>query len=137
MRTAFTALLLLGSVFTATACGESRAPTPPAGKQPGVAQKPGAAATAATKKEDAAVLPNPADYPAAGPNCRRVASLSPWVGTPAVDWPKTYHCVLTIHTCEGVKTYRSAVRPGGTGMCDDYWKVHDALANREICCGGS
>jgi hypothetical protein len=51
-----------------------------------------------------------------------------------VDWPKTFQCVLVIHTCDGVKTYRSAVRPGGAGMCDDYWRVHDALVNREICC---
>ena len=84
-----------------------------------------------------AVLPNVADYPAADPNCPRKTDVSPWVGTPVVDWPKTYQCVLTIHTCDGVKTHKSAVRPGGTGMCDDYWKVHDALVNREICCGGS
>jgi hypothetical protein len=51
-----------------------------------------------------------------------------------VDWPKTYQCVLTYHTCFGAKTVRSSVRPGGTGMCADYWAVHDALAQREICC---
>ena len=84
-----------------------------------------------------AALPNPADYPAASPNCLRKANVSPWVGTPAVDSNKTSQCVLTIHTCAGVKTYKSAVRAGGTGMCDDYWKVHDALLNREICCGAS
>jgi hypothetical protein len=51
-----------------------------------------------------------------------------------VDWPKTYRCVLTINTCDGTKTYESDVRPGGTGMCDDYRTVHAALVNRTICC---
>jgi hypothetical protein len=79
-------------------------------------------------------LPNPADYPAGGRNCQRRVKMSPWIGTPAVNWPETYQCVLALHTCDGVKKYQSGVRPGGAGMCDDYWKVHDALANREICC---
>jgi hypothetical protein len=79
-------------------------------------------------------LPNPDDYVAAGPYCERKVKVSPWVGTPAVNWPKTYQCELVVHTCHGPKTYRSSVRPGGTGMCDDHWRVHDALASREICC---
>jgi hypothetical protein len=79
-------------------------------------------------------LPTREDFPEAGANCKRRVNLSPWVGVPGVDWPKTFQCVLKIHTCEGVKTYTSAVRPGGTGVCDDYWKVHDELVNREICC---
>jgi hypothetical protein len=79
-------------------------------------------------------LPNPGDFIPAGPHCKKRVNMAPWVGTPAVDWPKTYQCVLTYHTCHGPKTVRSSVRPGGTGMCDDYWAVHDALANREICC---
>ena len=137
MRTVFVSVVLLGSVLIVTACRESGRSTPQAGNQPGVAQEPAHAPDAETAKPGGAVLPSPADYPAAGPNCRRKINLSPWVGTPGVDWPKTYQCVLTIHTCDGVKTYKSAVRPGGTGMCDDYWKVHDAMANREICCGGS
>ena len=90
--------------------------------------------TVQTQQPQEDKLPVPADYPEAGANCKRRVNLSPWVGTPAVDWPKTYQCVLTIHTCDGVKTYRSGVRPGGTGMCADYWKAHDALVNREICC---
>ena len=89
---------------------------------------------AASQQEPKGNLPDPTDYRAAGPTCQTTVKVSPWVGTPAVDWPSTYHCVLDIHTCEGVKTYKSDVRPGGTGMCDDYWKVHHALADREICC---
>jgi hypothetical protein len=79
-------------------------------------------------------LPNPADYAEAGANCKRKVKVSPWVGVPGVDWPKTFRCLLKIHTCDGVKTYTSAVRPGGTGVRDDYWKVHNELVNREICC---
>src|SRR5688572_15660178 len=79
-------------------------------------------------------LPNPADYPAAGPSCQRRVSVTPWVGTPGVEWPKTFRCVLSIHTCDGVKTFRSGVRAVGAGMCDDYWKVHRELTDREICC---
>jgi hypothetical protein len=79
-------------------------------------------------------LPDPADYPAAGPGCKQKKRVTAWIGTPAVDWPKTYHCVLDLHTCEGMKTYKSGVRPGGTQMCADYRSVHDALAGREICC---
>jgi len=79
-------------------------------------------------------LPDPANFPQAGANCKRRVNLSPWVGTPGVEWPKTFQCVLSINTCDGVKTYTSNVRPGGPGMCADYWKAHDALVNREICC---
>lgn len=90
--------------------------------------------TAGSQQPVQNVLPDPASFVAAGPHCQRRVSVSPWVGTPAVDWPKTYQCVLSIHTCDGVKTTTSSVRPGGTGMCADYWSVHDQLANREICC---
>lgn len=79
-------------------------------------------------------LPDPDDYPKAGANCSRKVNLSPWVGTPGVEWPRTFRCVLSINTCNGVKTYTSGVRPGGAGMCADYWRAHDALVNREICC---
>ena len=78
-------------------------------------------------------LPNPADFPAAAAGCQGKRDVSPWVGTPAAG-PTTFQCVLTIQTCDGPKTFKSGARPGGTGMCDDYWKVHGALANREICC---
>lgn len=91
-------------------------------------------ATAAPQQPEQSNLPNPADYPAAGPTCQNRVKLSPWVGTPGVDWPKTFRCVLSIHTCDGVKTYTSGVRPAGTGMCADYWSAHDALVNREVCC---
>jgi hypothetical protein len=89
---------------------------------------------AGTQQPTQNTLPNPADFVAAGPNCKRKVNLSPWVGTPGVEWPKTFRCVLTIITCDGVKTYTSGVRAAGTGMCADYWKAHDALVNREICC---
>lgn len=92
------------------------------------------APAAAPQQPEQSNLPNPADYPAAGPNCRRTVKLSPWIGTPGVEWPKTFQCVLSMHTCEGPKTYKSGVRPAGTGMCADYWRVHDALVNREVCC---
>jgi hypothetical protein len=78
-------------------------------------------------------LPDPADFPVAGPGCSSKTNVSPWVGTPTAD-SNRFHCVLTIQTCGGPKTYKSGARAGGTGMCDDYWKVHGALANREICC---
>jgi hypothetical protein len=80
------------------------------------------------------LLPNPAEFIPAGPQCQRRVNMSPIVGTPAVDWPRTYQCVLTFHTCTGPRTIRSSVRPGGEGMCADYWGVHDALAQRQICC---
>jgi hypothetical protein len=79
-------------------------------------------------------LPNPNDFIPAGAHCQKRVNMSPWVGTPAVDWPKTYRCVLTYHNCLGPQTVQSSVRPGGEGMCKDYWAVHSALANREICC---
>ena len=79
-------------------------------------------------------LPNPDDYPEAGPSCKRRHKVAPWVGTPGVDWPNTFRCVLTIHTCDGVKRFTSGVRSAGAGMCDDYWRVNNALADREICC---
>jgi hypothetical protein len=85
-------------------------------------------------QEPEKALPNPVDYPAAGANCKRRVKLSPWVGTPGVDWPKTFQCVLSIHTCDGVKTYKSGVRAAGAGMCADYWAAHGALTNREVCC---
>jgi hypothetical protein len=91
-------------------------------------------ASASTQQPVQNTLPDPADYVAAGPHCQRRVNVSPWVGTPVVEWPKTYRCVLDIHTCDGTKTYKSSIRPGGTGMCDDYWNVHNALVNREICC---
>jgi hypothetical protein len=91
-------------------------------------------ATATTPQQTGDPLPNPADYTEAGAYCRRRVKVSPWVGTPGVDWPKTFQCVLVIHTCDGVKRFTSGVRPGGTGMCDDYWRVHNALADRVICC---
>jgi hypothetical protein len=93
-----------------------------------------AAPPAGSQQPPQNTLPNPTDFVPAGPHCQRRVNVSPWVGTPEVNWPKTFQCVLSIHTCRGVKTYRSAERPGGDGMCDDYWSVHHALANREICC---
>ena len=91
-------------------------------------------APSATEEGIGDPLPDPDTYPAAGPTCRRRVNMSPAVVTPGVDWPNTYRCVLDIHTCEGTKTTTSGVRDGGTGMCDDFWSVHHALANREICC---
>lgn len=90
--------------------------------------------TASTQQTAQNVLPDPASFVPAGPNCQRKVRVSPWVGTPSVNWPTTLECMLTIHTCTGPKTIRSAERKGGTGVCDDYWKVHDALATMEICC---
>jgi hypothetical protein len=43
---------------------------------------------------------------------------------------------MDIHTCDGVKHYKSGVRSAGTDMCADYWRVHNQLAGREICCDG-
>jgi hypothetical protein len=72
-------------------------------------------------------LPNPADYPEAGENCKRKVKLSPHVSTPDSG------CVLDIHTCKGVET-TSAARTPRTGYCDDFWAKHAALGQREICC---
>src|SRR5262245_21340947 len=88
----------------------------------------------ATPQELGDPLPNPADFVRSEGACRRKVNMSPWVGTPGVDWPNTFRCVLVIHTCEGVKRFTSGVRPAGAGMCDDYWRVHNELAQREICC---
>lgn len=79
-------------------------------------------------------LPKPEDYPAAGSDCKRRVNVSPWVGTPAVEFTKTGQCVLSINTCKGGKCYKSGAREIGTDFCEDYWRVHRALANREICC---
>jgi hypothetical protein len=92
------------------------------------------ASPSAAEEELGDPLPDPDSYPAAGPGCQDKRRMSPFVATPGVDWPSTYRCVLDIHTCDGVRTYTSGVRPGGTGMCADFWSVHDALARREICC---
>jgi hypothetical protein len=95
---------------------------------------PDPAAAGAPQQPVQNLLPDPAAFIPAGPQCQRRVNMSPWVGTPAVDWPTTYRCELTIHTCGGPRTTASSVRPGGTGMCADYWAVQQALANREICC---
>lgn len=79
-------------------------------------------------------LPKTSEYPEAGPNCKRKVRLSPWIGTPEVDWPNTFYCVLDIHTCEGVKRYRSAVRRAGRDMCADYRRRYNELLDREVCC---
>jgi hypothetical protein len=89
---------------------------------------------AAAPQQPEEPLPTAADYPEAGPNCKRRVKLTPWVGTPPVDWPNTFQCVLDIHTCDGVKTQKSGVRASGINMCADYWKAHVALSTREICC---
>ena len=105
-------LVVIPSLFSATAAPQQTAPSQQSGDP----------------------LPNPEDFVETGANCRREVKVSPWVGTPGVDWPNTFRCVLVIHTCDGVKRYTSGVRPAGTGMCDDYWRVHNALADRMICC---
>jgi hypothetical protein len=90
--------------------------------------------SAARMQEPLPGLPKASDYPPAGRNCKRKVRLTPWVGMPAVDWPRTFYCVLDIHTCEGVKKYRSGVRRSGANMCADYSRVYYELVNREICC---
>ena len=81
-------------------------------------------------------LPKASDYPEAGPACKKKVKMSPWVGVPAVEWPKTYRCVLKYHTCSGVQTVTSDVRPGGSTVCADFWSAHNELASRRICCDG-
>jgi hypothetical protein len=127
-------------MLSAAACRGDAPASPPPSSPPADTQKPAdpqkPAATADVVPKDALPgLPLLTDFPPAPQSCGRKVNVSPWVGTPAVEWPKTFHCVLTVHTCGGLRTYRSDVRPGGTGMCDDYWTVHKALANVEICCG--
>jgi hypothetical protein len=39
-----------------------------------------------------------------------------------------------MHTCTGVKKYKSEPRANGNAICDDYRKVLEALASRETCC---
>ena len=79
-------------------------------------------------------LPNPAAFPPAGPQCKSKVKVRPWLATPAVDFLQTSRCVLEVNTCSGAKKYKSSARPNGAAMCDDYRKVLDTLANREICC---
>jgi hypothetical protein len=90
--------------------------------------------TAATQQRAQNELPDPASFPAAGPNCQRRMTLSPWVGTPASRTPGKFHCVFSLTTCRESLTVTSDERDSGTDMCADYWKVHGALASREICC---
>lgn len=89
---------------------------------------------AGTQQKAKNTLPNPADFPQAGPTCKRRVKVSPIVTTPGVKWPMTFRCELTFHTCAGPETVTSDERKTGAGMCADYWKVHDELAKREICC---
>jgi hypothetical protein len=79
-------------------------------------------------------LPNPDDFIPAGPHCQSRVRVAAIVQTPAVNWPKTYRCELTFHTCQGVRSINSSERLGGRGMCDDYRGVATALAGRVICC---
>jgi hypothetical protein len=80
--------------------------------------------------------PNPDSFPAAGPECKNRVQLSPWIGTPSVDFPNTARCILRINTCSGLKEYKSDARAVGEGLCSDFWAVHRALVTREICCDG-
>lgn len=89
---------------------------------------------AQTQEPDEVRLPTPADYPEAEPNCKYKVQMSPWVGTPAVQFTETVKCVLDINTCDGVKTFTSGVRKVGENVCADFWRAHSALATREICC---
>lgn len=82
-------------------------------------------------------LPNLADYPSAGPTCKRKLKLQPWLGMPDIPNtnPTLTRCLLKVTVCAGVtKCYQSEGRIAGTGFCDDYSAMHDALLNREICC---
>jgi hypothetical protein len=87
-----------------------------------------------SQKPEEVKLPVPQDFPEAGENCKRRVNMSPWIGMPGVDWPNTFQCVLQIHTCEGVKQYKSGVRNAGATMCADYSRTLAAFVNREICC---
>ena len=89
---------------------------------------------AQTQEPDEVKLPTPADYPAAGPSCKYKVQMTPWVGVPDVQPTETVKCVLDIHTCDGVKRFTSGVRSVGANVCADFWRAHDALVNREICC---
>lgn len=91
-------------------------------------------ASADTQVTDVEGLPNPTDYVAAGSQCKSKVKVTPWLSTPAVDFPKTSKCVLEVVTCRGVIKFNSNPRPNAKGMCLDYQKVHDILENREACC---
>lgn len=78
--------------------------------------------------------PKLSDYPAAGPQCKRKVPLKAWLATPAVEFLKTSRCVIELKTCTGVKKHKSEPRPNGTAVCDDYRKLLEALASREVCC---
>ena len=88
----------------------------------------------ARPRQSGANLPSPADFVRAGPSCKKTVKLTPWVGTPAVDFPNTYQCEMNIHTCEGVKKFKSGVRNAGAGMCADYWAAYRGLVDLVICC---
>ena len=78
--------------------------------------------------------PKLSDFPAAGPQCKRKVKVKAWLGTPAVEFPKTSRCVIETNTCAGVKKYKSEPRPNGSAICDDYRKLVDVLVSREVCC---
>jgi hypothetical protein len=78
-------------------------------------------------------LPQPSEFPPAGPLCKNKMRLNPWVGTPECE-PGVFQCVLDYYTCRGAKTVHSNLRSAGDGMCDDYWAAHATLGKIEICC---
>lgn len=79
-------------------------------------------------------LPDSSEFTEAGSGCDNKVNLTPGVTVPAVDWPNTFRCELKIHTCDGMKTYRSEVRKAGPNLCADYWAKLKELEAREICC---
>ncbi len=85
-------------------------------------------------------LPNLADYPPAGPSCKKKVKLAPWHGQPDIGNtnPVLTRCRLSFAICGGVtKCYQSEGRIAGAGFCDDFSAMYEALLNREICCDDS
>jgi hypothetical protein len=91
-------------------------------------------ASADTDQGDLNGPPKLSDHAPAGPQCKRKVKLNAWLTTPAVEFLKTSRCVIEMHTCTGVKKYKSEPRANGNAICDDYRKVLEALASRETCC---
>lgn len=83
-------------------------------------------------------LPTPADYPAAGENCKRKRKLIAKVTSRDVVFAKTARCELLVHTCkQKPEKYSSGERTviRGQDPCDDYYAAA-ALLNDDhmICC---
>ena len=81
------------------------------------------------------VLPKPSDYTLFGSTCKgRPWKLKAHALGRRVVFGKTVRCELLVHTCEGLKIYRSGVRDSKPDVCADYYHTATELNRIEVCC---